>query len=164
VAAFVIACSSGTGTSAQVTRARDTATAAIHPTPRLVVPGRFVLAAIGSNTPLPYTEEGYRLNCDQLILGAEMALDTVAWTLRDSVQYRCHPRADEGDSSVTVRDTVEVVSGTFRLSSDTLHFDYYNESAGEYLEVEIGQISSDTLKTGLGLSGSTPRKYVRKSS
>jgi hypothetical protein len=117
---------------------------------------------MGPQLPLPYTEQGYRLDCDQVVLGSTIVLNNETWAKRDSVEYQCRPRAEAGDSTLVARDTVESEIGSLRVAGDTLHFDYYISRNDTYSEIEIGQIVSDTLETGLGLSGSTPRKYIRR--
>lgn len=120
---------------------------------------RYALVSMGPRLPLPFEEPYYNLDCAQVVLGAEIVLDADRWSQRDSVQYRCRSHAEAQTSSSVLRDTVEVFGGPVRFSRDTVHFDV--DKAGTQSEVEIGRISADTLKTGLGISGSTPRRYVR---
>ena len=113
--------------------------------------GEYALMRMGPSQPLPYEESSYTADCARVTIAGQLVLTDSTWSQRDSVFFRC-PAGPEPDS-------VAVGSGRFRRSGDTLHLDVSRH--GEQVEAEIAHLSGDTLETGLGISGSTPRLYLR---
>ena len=112
---------------------------------------QYTLLRMEANSSLPFEEKGYTIDCSRVTLSGTFEVEGNAWSQRDSVRYRC--------TNATSADSVETTEGLVRLAGDTLHLDVLRDQ--QPWEVEIARISGDTLKTGLGISGSTPRLYSR---
>ena len=111
---------------------------------------RYTLLRMGGSS-VPFEESGYTVDCSRITLSGTFELEGGTWSQRDSARHRC--------PSTNPPDSVETFEGTVRFAGDTLHLDVLHGQ--QPMEAEIARISGDTLKTGLGISGSTPRLYVR---
>lgn len=151
VAIIAVTCQRNGNRVDSTTVARETASVTAETSGLANADGEYALVQMGPHQSLPYEESGYTADCSRVMLGGTFQLTGDAWAQRDSAQYRC--------GSTPPLDSVETFGGPIRQSGDTLHLDVVRGQ--QPMEVEIARVAGDTLMTGLGISGSTPRRYVR---